>query len=248
MWYGVVLMARVVTLVRRGGAVPLSLGLGEISAISLTRPDDAEAEGRLRALHRAGARRVVSLWDASLDETDYYGIAQVLAAAARAVGFDVLVCAEGSRGALGPAVAERLGVPHLSGVVAARLDGDRVIARRLAGGERRSYEAPTPLLLCVAPQPPLPVDAGPVDPGFTVERLSLASLGISSAELRWRRRFAPRPAPGPRARPLAFADVEALADRLAAEGAIGARPIPIAAPSVERASPEPAARDEELRQ
>jgi electron transfer flavoprotein alpha/beta subunit len=222
-------MTRVVTLVRRGGALPLARGLGEISTVSLVRPED---ESRLPDLRASGAARVYALWDDVLADTDYYGVAQALAAATRQIGFDLVVCSDGDRSSLGPAVAERLAVPHLSGIVSARWDGERLVVRRLAGGEFRSYAAQPPVVLCTirggAAAPP------PAAEPQAVERLTLGSLGISGAELRWRRRFAPRSAAGgPTRRPGLFPDAESLARRLSAEGLLPPSPKP--APLVEEA-------------
>jgi electron transfer flavoprotein alpha/beta subunit len=215
-------MTRVVTLVGRGGALSLSMGLGGVCAIALAPP---EGEAPLRAALAAGATRAVAVWDELLLHTDYYGLAQTLGCLARAVGFDILVCSDGACGLLGPAIADRLNVPHLSGVVSASFLEGRLRARRAAGAVVRTYAAPPPVLIGVARGSALPA----VEGNFPVERLTLGEIGISAAELRWRKRFAPRPAAAaPVGRPRLFPDARALASRLAAEGLLAREPSPAA--------------------
>ena len=51
-----------------------------------------------------------------------------------------------------------------------------------------------------------------------VERWALANVGLSAAELSYRKHFATRPAPGPTPAPRRFDDVGALVAQLRAEG------------------------------
>lgn len=217
-------MTRVVALVGRGGAIGCAVTLGETVAVSLSPP---EATGALQSARAAGALRAVTVWDEAIAATDYLGAAQVLASTARKLGFDIVVCGSGERGAVGPAVAERLGLPHLTGVIDARIEEGRVIARRRHGGSIHSFRAPLPVVLCVESRAPLSPPAleagrgllpGTLFEGASVERLGLAEIGVAPAELSWRRRFAPRPSAGPHALPRRFADAAGLAARLAAEG------------------------------
>jgi electron transfer flavoprotein alpha subunit len=205
---------RVLALTRRGGAVPTAIALGETTAVALVPPEE---EGVLAAARAAGAIRAVALWAPELADTDYLGLAQVLAAVARHLGFDLIVAGEGARGAVGPAVAERLALPHLSGVADAVLDEGQTIVRRRAGERIWRYRATPPALLCVS-GPPLPPESG-----ASVERIDLATVGIVPAELAWRKRFRPRPAPGPESQPRRFPDAATLAARLIADGLVGAR-------------------------
>lgn len=208
-------MMRVLSLVRRGRGLATALSVGETCALSLCRPGD---EGVLRAALAAGAVRAVALWSDVLADTDYLGLAQLAAAAARHLGFDLIVAGEGERGAVGPAVAHHLALPHLSGVVAARLDGDRLVVRRRAAGELRDYRVASPALLCAAGEA-----LGDVAPDGDVERIDLSTVGVSEVELAWRRRFTPHPAPGPHPLPRTFPDAAALAARLAADGLLPRR-------------------------
>lgn len=202
---------KVLAVIGRGSALPCALGLGETCAVGLFPPG---AEAPLAAARAAGAARAVALWDDELKEIDFLGVAQVLAATARHLGFDLIVVGEAARGVVGPALADRLSLPHLSGVTDARLEDDKVVARRPAAGELRRYRAMPPLVLSVAVE----AAGAPSGGDGAVERIELAAVGLTAAELRWRRRFLPHPAEGPRSLPRAFADAPALAARLAAEG------------------------------
>jgi hypothetical protein len=84
-----------------------------------------------------------------------------------------------------------------------------------------------PLLLCLdvetAPEPA----AAPAAPVDDIEHWTLANVGMNPAELGFRRRFLPRPMPGPTAAPRRLADVVTLAARLRADGVL----VPIAPPA-----------------
>ncbi len=213
-------MTRVLALVHGGGALPCALGLGEVTALVLGDPDGARG---VAAAMAAGVARVVAIAEDGIVATDYLGAAQVVASAARKLGFDVIVAGAGHRGALGPAVAERLSLLHLTGVVEARIDDQAVIARRRAGGFVRTYRAPLPVVLCASAA--LALEAPPASPSVEtpIERLTLAEIGVAPAELGWRRRFAPQPATGPTPRPRVLPDVPALVERLRAERLVGGR-------------------------
>lgn len=207
----------------RGRSLPIALGLDsetiEISALSIVeRSDDKEI--LLRAARGGGAVRVVALWDEGVAHTDYYGLAQVLAAASRKIGFDVIVCSDGARGILGPALADQLGIPHLTGVVAAVVRDGRLVVDRPSGGRLRRYEAASPVLITVAARP-LSDAAAEAPPAGTVkvERWTLTDVGIAAAELRARQRLVPGPmAPSPPAKPRTFSGPSELAQRLADDG------------------------------
>jgi hypothetical protein len=109
------------------GALGLGLTLAEArgaDAIAIA-VGPARREDRVLAMAlRAGCARALRVWDDGLEDLDYLGLAEVLAAAAKDVGATIVVCGDRSVdervGALGPAVAEVLGVAHVSGVIAAR--------------------------------------------------------------------------------------------------------------------------------
>jgi electron transfer flavoprotein beta subunit len=120
--------------------------------------DEREGEA-LRAALAAGADRAHRLWDPLLAELDAFGVARALAAAARHVGFDLLVAGARSPddglGFVGPAVADLLDIPHLSDIVTLRWnDGqDALVAERRSAGRRYTHTVGLPCLLtaCAAP-------------------------------------------------------------------------------------------------
>ena len=136
-----------VALVR--AAAPLG---GEIVAVAVGA--EGEVLSVLAGARTAGATRLVRLWDPGLETTDYLGVAYTLAAAIRAIGDPtssptVIVAGDRGRGVVGPAVAERLGMPLLGQVVSLALDGDKLVAKRRGRDVVRSYAAALPALVCM---------------------------------------------------------------------------------------------------
>ena len=212
-------MTQILALVRHGSAIGRALALGETTALGLLSPGE---RGALVEARQAGARRALALWEPGLPPLDYLGVAQLLAAAARTVPHDLVVVGEGRSGAIAPALAESLGLPHVSGLVEARRDGEALHVRRLLRGVLRWYvvQGPAVLGFLVSPVPPSPPSAATADASVT--ELDLAAVGASAATLMWRRRLIPRPALGPPARPRLLADADALVQRLRREGLLGA--------------------------
>ena len=217
---------RVAALVHRAddlSTVRLGVQLGETTAIALAPPGDVSEEV-MRASRAVGAARTVRVWDDAIVSTDYLGIAFTLAATVRTLmgdltqGQAVILCGDGGLGAVGPALAERLGVPHLGHVFAVGRGEGRVIVRRGAGAEMRAYAGTPPVVLCVTPDgKPTPADGGT----GTTEVWTLEQAGIAAAEVAYRKRFRARPEPGPTAKPRVFDDARALAARLLADGLVG---------------------------
>lgn len=214
---------RTIALLRRLADVAL-VGVGAAlgDTVALTVAAEEESRLLLTAARAAGARRLVRVWDAALDTTDYLGVAYALAAAVRALGDlqatpTLLLAGDRGRGAVGPAVAERLGVPLLGQVSAVELRDDKIVARRRARGEVRSFAAAPPALICLV------VDGEPAQATVTVapvevESWTLSRVGLSAAELGYRKHFQPQPTEGPLRRAHRFDDVAALAARLRDEG------------------------------
>lgn len=163
-----------------------------VSAGASDRDDDA-----LRLALASGADHAVRVRDASLDGIDYHGVARVLAAAIRHVGFDLVVAGDRSadegQGAVGPAVAELLGVPHVTGAVDLHLEDGRASVTRREHAGLRSIGVSLPLVVTMvrSPAPPLaPGDAAPA-----IEALDFGALGIVALELRHRVACAGRASP-----------------------------------------------------
>jgi electron transfer flavoprotein beta subunit len=97
------------------------------------------AEETMRKALAMGADRGVLVTDPALEGTDSWGTATVLAAAAKTLEFDIVLCgqesADARTGLLPGALAEALGVPLLS--YAQKLDvdgGQATIQREITGG------------------------------------------------------------------------------------------------------------------
>lgn len=235
-------MIRAVALLGASGdlaVVRVAAGLGETTVVTLAPPGGAVDE-LLASARAAGAARLVRLWDEAVESTDYLGVAFALAGTVRALVGDltasptapaqpvVIVCGDGGRGAVGPAVAERLGVPHLGEVVGAQVIESRVVARRRSGTMVRMYGGAPPLVLCVAPVALARAAAPSEAAAWTsaakdsgeAEVWTLDRIGLTSAELAYRKRFRPQPAPGPVATPLRFANARELVARLRSDGVL----------------------------
>jgi electron transfer flavoprotein alpha/beta subunit len=211
-----------VALVRRASdlaALRVALSLGETVALAVA-PDGEEPRGALSAARAAGAVRAVRLWDDSIGEIDYLGVATALAGALRKLGLPTaIVCGDGGSGAVGPALAERLALPHLGRVLDARIEGDKLLARRRGLRAIHKFAATPPAVLCVIDQAP-PEAPKETNGGGEIEVWSLGDAQLSVAELSYRRSFRPQPASGPTPSPRRFADVAALVARLRDDGLV----------------------------
>jgi electron transfer flavoprotein beta subunit len=220
-------VTRVIALVKRAAdvaLVPAAAAIGEITAIAVGAED--ETLPVLAAARAAGAARVIRLWDPGLETTDYLGVAYTLAAAIKTIGDPaatptVILAGDRGRGVVGPAVAERLGVPLLGQVLAVALDEGKLVAKRRGREVVRNYAASLPALACVivdgAAAVPAASASGAADLD-KVESWTLSNVGLSAAELSYRKHFATKPAKGPAHKPRRFADVAALVAQLRAEG------------------------------
>jgi hypothetical protein len=120
----------------------LSLGVEELVAVRAGPAVDAEEAALSRALS-AGAHRAVRIWDPALPGLDYLGLATILSGVIRALDCRLVIAGDRGQGAVGPAVAERLELPHLCGVLSASLTTDAaqgagaaelLVKRRILGG------------------------------------------------------------------------------------------------------------------
>ncbi|HKA89386.1 MAG TPA: hypothetical protein VKE22_17080 [Haliangiales bacterium] len=174
-------------------AAAVALG-GEVAVVAAGPEREDEA---LRFALRRGAGRAARVWGDGLAGVDYHGVARVLAAAARRLDAQLILTGDSSQdegqGAVGPAVAEVLGVPHLTSAVGVAVEAPSVIATRRERGMVRTLKLPLPAVVTVrataAPLPP-PADGVP-----DVEVWDLAALGIETRELKHRDRCLGRPSP-----------------------------------------------------
>jgi electron transfer flavoprotein beta subunit len=116
----------------------------------------AEAAATLRRSLVLGADEGVHIQDDALAGCDALGTARVLAAAARRLGFDLVLCgvaATGSATALVPAmVAEILGVPILCAADSLTLDRGTAVIRRVDRTRVETLSASLPAVVSVTPR------------------------------------------------------------------------------------------------
>lgn len=116
----------------------------------------ARREDRVLAMAlRAGCSRAVRLGAEGVDELDYLGLAEALAAAVKHVGAELVTCGDRSiderTGAVGPAVADILEYAHVTGVSSLAVDGARILCERYGDGRRDRLAVRPPVVLCVRP-------------------------------------------------------------------------------------------------
>lgn len=173
-----------------------SLAPGQTLALRLG-PDTKEEEDLLRAALSRGADRAVRLWDPSCAGVDYLGLAHALSRAVGHLGGTLVLAGDRGQGAVGPALAERLGVPHVCGVISASWAAppaaapdlpDLLVQRRTRTGVQ-VLRGPAGAVLCVGQQAAAG-EAGEADgrPAAAVEVLDFQQIGLSPGELSpWRR-------------------------------------------------------------
>jgi electron transfer flavoprotein alpha/beta subunit len=220
-------VTRAIALIHRAEELPLvklGVSIGETTAICVSPPGE-QIEAVLADARTAGAVRTVRLWDNAVEMTDYLGVGYTLAAAVKTVlGGDltanpaVILCGDLGRGAVGAAVAERLGIPHLGDVVGASMMEARVVARRRSGALVRLYASRPPVVLCVSSADV--TATGTANATGTTEAWTLQQAGLTGAELAYRKRFRPLPSAGPVQSAKVFADVAQLVERLRADGVL----------------------------
>lgn len=170
---------------------------GHVTVIHLGRP---EHDGFLRQALARGCHRAIRIWDEEAAEARTAGKALVLAAAARAVGYDLVVTGDrgviSAGGQLGVLVAGHLGVPCITEVGAAALSADSRdlrATRELERGFREKVEAALPAVITASGAAAAPEGAGPPDISAhallaaleqEIAQWTLADLGVVSGAVR----------------------------------------------------------------
>jgi hypothetical protein len=195
-------------------------------------PGTPQEEDLLRAALCRGAGRAVRLWDPSCAGVDYLGLAHALARAVGHLGGTLVLAGDRGQGAVGPALAERLGVPHVCGVISASWAGapdpekgaaavlpDIIVQRRTRTGIQ-VLRGPAGAVLCVCQQAAggEAPGAGNGRPDAAVEVLGFQQIGLSPGELSPWRRLQPEAPAGEVPGPPRFDTPEALLARLRRDG------------------------------
>jgi electron transfer flavoprotein beta subunit len=155
-------------------------------------PGDREDPALKWAL-ASGADRAVRVSDPALEAVDYHGIARVLAAVTKKVGYDLVLAGDRTedeaQGAVGPAVAEMLGIGHVTAALDVDGDAEGLRVTRRDSGLLRTLRVPLPSLVAVARLGSLrPSGETKGAPRGEIETMELAALGIQAPELRHRDR------------------------------------------------------------
>ncbi|HTJ42622.1 MAG TPA: hypothetical protein VL463_11040 [Kofleriaceae bacterium] len=203
------------------GALTAALALGsamnkQTIAIAV---GPARREDRVLAMAlRGGASRAVRVSDEGLEDLDYLGLAQVLAATIKWVGASIVLCGDRSEeegtGAVGPAVAELIGAAHLTSIASIKSESNgartMLLVERVAGGTRERFRIEAPVVLCMRPPLVRPrtgtgdtteeLTRTPRNAPSSIEELDLGRLGLEARAIGHRRGTAGRlrPVRGPR--------------------------------------------------
>ncbi len=139
-------------------AVRLKEQLGGIITVVTLGPNDAE--GALRASLAIGADTVLRLWNPQAAKWGPFAVAEALAACIRGTtpSPDLILCgdtaSDWSSGIVGPALAQYLDLPQVTGVAQIKIVGEQdavslQVTRKLERGYRELLEVEPPLLLTV---------------------------------------------------------------------------------------------------
>lgn len=146
----------------------------------------------LAAAHAAGADHTYRLWDPLFSEVDAMGLAEALAFAAQKIGFELILApmrpTHALQGFLGPALAECLELPHLTGASFLALEPDqhRLRVQRPLGHQLWEHTITLPCLVTVTGSSELEItDATDHSP----EVLGLEDIQLSEAIIRPRARL-----------------------------------------------------------
>jgi len=160
---------------------------GEVTVITIG-PDHAESA--LRTALAMGADKAVLVDDESLFG-DEYTTAKVLAAAAKKVGFDLILggqmAVDSGAGQGGPRLAEELGINHVSTAVKVEINGTTVRVERDIEGDLEVVETSLPVLITA--QQGLNEPRYPSLPGIMkakkkpLDRYSADDLGITASDV-----------------------------------------------------------------
>ena len=163
---------------------------GEVTLVTMG-PD--RADEALRTGLAMGADKGVHISDPALEGSDTLVTAKVLAAAIKGLLYDIVLCGkvatDDNTGQVGPALAELLGIPHISGATTLEVDDDAKKAtatREVEGGFMR-MEVPIPAVITA--EKDLNAPRYPSLPGIMkaktkpVDKKDVASLGMDPSSV-----------------------------------------------------------------
>jgi electron transfer flavoprotein beta subunit len=159
---------------------------GKVTVISM---GPAKANDAIRKALSMGAESGVLVSDPGLAGSDALGTARALAGALKGREWDVLICGtesyDGSTGIVPAAIAEVLGVPHLSFAKKLEVDGTTVKVQRQTADGFITIESQTPCVVTVTGglnEPRYPTLKGIMGAkSKTVDTVDLAALGLDAS-------------------------------------------------------------------
>ena len=158
---------------------------GEVTLVTMG-PD--RADEALRTGLAMGADKGVHVNDPALEGSDTLVTAKVLAAAIKGLPYDIVLCGkvatDDNTGQVGPALAELLGIPHISGATTLEVDdaAKKATATREVEGGFMRMEVPIPAVITA--EKDLNAPRYPSLPGIMkaktkpVDKKDVASLGM----------------------------------------------------------------------
>ncbi len=162
----------------------------DVTVQTLAAGNEADDEA-LAVTHALGIEKTSRVWDPILQDIDALGVAQALAAAAQHEGFDLLLTGfhspDHQLGFMGPAVAECLSIPHLTGALQLHWKDDGLEAVRSCDLGQFTHQLKTPCLVTVAGGPD-PGTAKPTE-SHQPKLLTLDDIGLDETRLRPRVRL-----------------------------------------------------------
>jgi len=165
------------------------LGLSIVTVISL---GPRRAVESLRTCLAMGADRVILVNDPALENSDAYTIAKLLAQFIKKELPDIILCGKESMDdnacQVGPAVAEFLGLPHVSTIIKLEIGNNKtaLVERQIEGGKE--------IVTCSLPavfttqkginEPRIPLVTGVMKAmRAKIEEINLATLGLNAADV-----------------------------------------------------------------
>jgi len=163
---------------------------GEVTLVTMG-PD--RADETLRTGLAMGADKGVHISDPALEGSDTLVTAKVLAAAIKGLPYDIVLCGkvatDDNTGQVGPALAELLGIPHISGATTLEVDdaSRKATATREIEGGFMGMEVPIPAVITA--EKDLNAPRYPSLPGIMkaktkpVDKKDVASLGMDPSSV-----------------------------------------------------------------
>jgi electron transfer flavoprotein beta subunit len=166
-------------------------GEGKVTVITL---GSKKATDALRRGIAMGADEAFQIGDPALEEVDGYVTATTLAKFIEGQDYDAILCGkqaiDDDSGALGPALAQLLGIPYLTSIVELEIAADKKKARaaREIEGGREIVTCPLPALFTAQKglnEPRIPQVAGVMKAmKAQIQKIDLEALGLSPEDVR----------------------------------------------------------------